>query len=281
MAGKLKESLGISEVTSKNNNLWRALVAEFLGNVILNFFGCASVVNIAANTEDSSPNIVLIALTFGLAIFAIVHTIGHVSGGHVNPAVTVGMLVTGNIKVAKGILYIIVQCLGALAGSGLLKAITPEQYQLKLGKTGLGLDVSPVQGMGMEFFLGFILVLVVFGVCDKNRPEAKFAGPLAIGLTVTLGHLAAVDYTGSSMNPARSFGSAVIVGEFEDHWVYWVGPCLGGIAAALIYTYIFSAPSSNIVITTTTVERYQSVQADEKELKRLDGSGSKNDVNLP
>lgn len=99
------------------------------------------------------------------------------------------------------------------------QALTPDNVQGTLGHTGLGLDVSPVQGFGMEFLLGFILVFVVFGVCDENRHENKGIGPLAIGLSVTLGHLAAVDYTGSSMNPARSFGSAVLANQWDDHWV--------------------------------------------------------------
>lgn len=101
----------------------------------------------------------------------------------------------------------------------LFQALTPDNVQKNLGNTLLGGEVSPVQGFGMEFLLGFILVFVVFGVCDDNRHENKSVGPLAIGLSVTLGHLAAVDYTGSSMNPARSFGSAVIANEWQDHWV--------------------------------------------------------------
>lgn len=98
--------------------------------------------------------------------------------------------------------------------------MTPEDNQGLLGLTLLNGKLTPFQGMMMEFFLGFILVIVVFGVCDENKGEAnKAVGALAIGLSVTLGHLAAVDYTGSSMNPARSFGSAVIANKWDDHWV--------------------------------------------------------------
>lgn len=88
-----------------------------------------------------------------------------------------------------------------------------------MGLTNIQGEVSPVQGFGMEFMLGFILVFVVFGVCDENRHENKSIGPLAIGLAVALGHLAALDYTGSSMNPARTFGSAVISNHWDNHWV--------------------------------------------------------------
>ncbi|GLV40994.1 prip [Carabus blaptoides fortunei] len=222
----------------------------------------------------STNDLVLIALTFGLAVFVIIQTIGHISGGHVNPAVTAGMLVTGKIPIIRGFLYIVVQCVGALVGTGILKAVTPDKVQGSLGLTDIQGEVSPVQGFGMEFMLGFILVFVVFGVCDENRHENKSIGPLAIGLAVTLGHLAALDYTGSSMNPARTFGSAVISNQWANHWIFWVGPILGGIAASLIYTFAFVAP----VPTVRIIERYTSVLTDEKELRRLDGNGSKAEV---
>ncbi|KAJ8941129.1 hypothetical protein NQ318_004248 [Aromia moschata] len=230
--GNFQETLGINELKEKNGTIWKALLAEFLGNFLLNFFGCASVISFS----DQPHSLILIALTFGLTIFIVVQALGHVSGAHINPAVTAGMLATANIPIIKGVLYIIVQCLGALAGSAVLKSLTPESlHGGGLGNTQIKEILSPVQGFGMEFFLGFVLVLTVCGVCDQNRPEAKPAGPLAIGLSVALGHLAAIDYTGSSMNPARSFGSAVIANNWTNHWIYWVGPILGGVAAALLY----------------------------------------------
>ena len=95
----------------------------------------------------------------------------------------------------------------------------PEAYQNGLGNTALKDGVQDMQGLGIEFFLGFILVLCIFGVCDENKPDSKYVAPLAIGLTVTLGHLGAVEYTGSSMNPARSFGVALITEAWANHWV--------------------------------------------------------------
>ncbi|XP_044761138.1 aquaporin AQPAn.G [Coccinella septempunctata] len=261
--GKFKESLGINELTQKKGGIWKALLAEFLGTLLLNFFGCASCVNL----KNTTTNFVLIGLTFGLTIFIVVQTLGHVSGAHINPAVTAGMLATGNIQIIKGVLYIVVQCLGALAGSAILKALTPENLQGGLGKTVLTKEVTEAQAVGVELLLGFVLVLTVCGVCDPNRPEAKPVAALAIGMAVTLGHLAAIDYTGSSMNPARSFGAALITGEWECHWVYWLGPIVGGVLAALLYKHAFAAPSLGPM---RIVERYTTVVADEKELKRLD-----------
>lgn len=260
--GTFREKLGISDLKDKKGAIWKALLAEYLGNFLLNFFGCAS----AMGQTDH----VLIALTFGLTIFIIVQALGHVSGGHINPAVTAGMLVTGKIPIIKGVLYVIVQCLGALSGSAGLKALTPSSlHDTGLGITAINPDFEPAQGFGIEFFLGFVLVLTVFGVCDQNRPDAKPAGPLAIGLAVALGHLAAIRYTGSSMNPARSFGSAVIANHWEHHWIYWVGPILGGIGAAILYQNAFQAPGLGPL---KMPDRYMTVANDEKELRRLDGA---------
>ncbi|PNF32515.1 Aquaporin AQPcic [Cryptotermes secundus] len=255
MAGSgIKEKLGVEEIT---RGIWKALLAEFLGNLLLNFYGCASCVG----AEDNGKSPVLVSLTFGLVIMAIVQSVGHVSGAHVNPAVTCGMLVTGNISILKALLYVAVQCLGAVAGTGVLKALTPLESQKKLGITLLSDGVTPIQGFGIEYFLGFVLVLVVFGVCDVNRSEVKGLAPVAIGLTIAMGHLAVLDYTGSSMNPARTLGSAIITGIWENHWVYWLGPILGGISAALIYKHAFAAVPREITTEYTPVQ----VQVQNKE----------------
>lgn len=268
--GNFQEVLGINEVSSSKviNTVWKALLAEFLGNFLLNFFGCGSVV-VMQQSPLHKPNFLYVALTFGIVVFVCVQALGHVSGAHLNPAVTAGMLSVGNIKLIKGVLYIIVQCIGALAGSATLKALLPEKWHEQgLGTTTLNDNLTALQGFGFEFFLGFVLVLVVSGVCDPNRPEAKAAGPLAIGLAVALGHMGAINFTGSSMNPARSFGSAVIAGVWAEHWVYWVGPIAGGVVAALIYHHALRAPT---LTTVKIIERYSTV-ADEKELRRLDGN---------
>ncbi|XP_069695851.1 aquaporin AQPAn.G isoform X2 [Periplaneta americana] len=250
--GGFKERLGVDEISK---GIWKVLLAEFIGNLLLNFYGCAT-----CTTVSGMPNShVLIALGFGLVIMAIVQSIGHVSGAHVNPAVTCAMLVTGRITILKAFFYIVVQCLGALAGTGILKALTPLEKQALLGATLPNKVLTSVQGFGIEYFLGFALILVVFGVCDPNRPESKAVAPLVIGLTVSMGHLAALGYTGASMNPARSLGSAILSGEWRDHWVYWLGPILGGISSGLIYKHAFSAPSVEVTTEYTPVE-----------LKRLD-----------
>ncbi|XP_034188360.1 aquaporin [Osmia lignaria lignaria] len=227
----LKEALGIGELTDKESGLYRALVAEFLGTLLLNFFGCGSVV---------TGNIVAISLAFGLTVAAAIQGIGHLSGGHVNPAVTFGLMVIGKVPIIRGLLYVIAQCIGAIAGSGVLRALSPERMEGALGVVSLSDDVTPVQGFGIEFFLALILVLVVCGACDPAKHYSKGIAPLIIGLSVLVGHLVGVPRTGAGMNPARSLGSAVVMGMFDNHWLYWIGPILGGMAGALIYAFVIS-----------------------------------------
>ncbi|CAG5133918.1 unnamed protein product, partial [Candidula unifasciata] len=180
-----------------------------------------------------------ISLAFGLAIMALIQMVGHVSGGHINPAVTIAMAVVMNISVARAVLYISAQVLGAVVGGFLLKGLTPAKFHGNLAVTNLGTDISQVQGFGVEFMLTFCLVTVIFGTTDPNR--ASFGSPaLLIGLTVTLGHLSGICYTGASMNPSRSLGSAVVSNAWDNHWIYWVGPIAGGVVSAAIYKLILN-----------------------------------------
>lgn len=141
------------------------------------------------------------------------------SGCHINPAVTIGLLSVGKISIVRAIFYIIAQCVGSVAGTASLKVLITGFANAGIGHTKLNGSMGIEQGLGFEFFLGFILVLCVFGVCDENKPDSRFIAPLAIGLTVTLGHLGVVSYTGASMNPARSFGTALVSSDWENHWV--------------------------------------------------------------
>ncbi|CAG9824808.1 unnamed protein product [Phaedon cochleariae] len=213
------------------------LVAECLGTLFLVVIGCGSC--IALKQPAEYVNYVQVALAFGLTVATMAQAIGHVSGCHINPAITVSFFVTGNIKLLRAIFFIVVQCVGAIGGSALLKLITPEEKSGNLGLTVVSENVTPVQAMLIEALLTFLLVFLVQSVCDSRREDIHGSAPLAIGLAVTAAHLTGIQYTGSSINPARTFGPAVIGNSWEHHWVYWVGPILGGIVAGLVYKLFF------------------------------------------
>ncbi|XP_012945639.1 aquaporin-4 [Aplysia californica] len=231
----------LEDITSLR--LWKGIVAEFVGTLLLTLIGCGSCINLRGEDNVTSP-VVQIALCFGLSVATIVWAIGHVSGGHINPAVTSAMLATRKISIAKAIFFILFQLIGATVGAGILYGLTPNEFRNNLGATLLGDHVSVGQGIGVELFITFVLVLTVFASCDGKRRDLKGSAPLTIGLSVTMCHLFAIDFTGSSMNTARSFGPALVMGKWENHWIYWVGPILGGVAAGLLYEHLLAVNAS-------------------------------------
>uniref|UniRef100_UPI00398F8563 aquaporin-1-like isoform X2 n=1 Tax=Pristiophorus japonicus TaxID=55135 RepID=UPI00398F8563 len=241
---------------------WRAVLAEFLGVTVFVFLSTGS----ATKWTDSSipADVVQIALTFGLAIATLAQTIGHISGAHLNPAVTLGLLVGCQLSVLRAALYIISQMLGAVAASAILFGLTPKSRNGTLGLNALAEGVTPGQGLGVEIIITFQLVLCVFATTDKRRTDLSGSGPLAIGLSVVIGHLMAIGFTGCGMNPARSFGPAVITGNFKDHWLYWVGPMIGGVVASLLYDFVLTTRFSNL---SERLKVLTSGQADEYEVE--------------
>jgi MIP family channel proteins len=218
-----------------NQNLLKPCVAEFIGTFALIFVGVGAIYNLG-----SVPGGLLgIALAHGLAIAVMVSATGAISGGHLNPAVTFGVLVGGKISPVKAIAYWIAQLAGATAagllcvwllGSGAVAGGTPD-----ISQTGTPLVpvVTTAQAIAIEAVLTFFLVFVVYGsAVDVRAPKI---GGLAIGLTVALDILFGGPFTGAAMNPARTFGPALASGHWNNHLVYWVGPLLGGALAGLIY----------------------------------------------
>jgi len=217
-----------------NQKLLKACVAEFIGTSTLIFVGVGAIYNLG-----SIPGGLLgIALAHGLAIAVMVSATGAISGGHLNPAVTFGLFVGGKIDAGKALAYWIAQLAGAtvagwlcvwLLGCGAVAGGTPD----------IGLDaaklpvVSNAQAIAIEAVLTFFLVFVVYGsAVDVRAPKI---GGLAIGLTVALDILFGGPLTGAAMNPARTFGPALASGHWNNHFVYWIGPLLGGALAGLIY----------------------------------------------
>ena len=168
---------------------WRAVLAEYIGTFILVLLAVGSTVQ---GWEDDKLDVVQIALSFGLCVATSVWIIGHISGGHINPAVTIAMLVTRKISLIRAFLFIIVQCLGAISGAGLIYVFTPAAQRGGLGCTTLNTGITPGMGVGIELFITAVLIFTVFAACDKNRKDLGGSFPLTIGLSVTLGHLWAV-----------------------------------------------------------------------------------------
>ncbi|XP_049954962.1 aquaporin AQPAe.a-like [Schistocerca serialis cubense] len=211
---------------------WRKFAAEFIGTFLLVLVGCGSTT--VAWSEGYKPTTVQISLAFGLIVACVVQCLGHVSGAHVNPAVTVGLLSAGHVFLLRAVMYIAAQCAGAIAAAVVLKALTPEESESTLGVTAVSPHLTLTQAVFVEAFITFFLVMTVFGA-RSARGSAGFA----IGLSITTCHLFAMQYTGASMNPARSLGPAMVTGVWHNHWVYWMGPLAGGIAAGAMSSCLF------------------------------------------
>jgi aquaporin TIP len=180
-----------------------------------------------------------VALAHGLILALLVSATMSISGGHLNPAVTTGFLVTRRIDPMMAVIHWIAQFLGAIIAAYMLKALYPANVAnlTLLGGQRISADTSLLQAIGLEAIATFFLVFVVFGTAvDKRGPKL---GGMAIGLTIAADILAIGPLTGGSMNPARSFGPAVVTHVFEGQTAYWVGPILGGIVAALLYDRLF------------------------------------------
>jgi MIP family channel proteins len=226
-----------------DRDLWTAAAAEFVGPFTLVVAGVGAIIS-TQNLSDGG-NLVAVSLAHGLAIGLMVAALGHISGGHFNPAVTISMLATGQIALTRAVTYIVAQVLGGTAGAGVLTMVFPalgpmgrNNPGVNLGLPGLGPDVSISGALIMEAVMTFFLVLVIFGtVVDPRGPKA--IAPLAIGLMITMDILTGGRITGAAMNPARALGPALVQQDFTNWWIYWLGPIIGGLIAAFAYKSIW------------------------------------------
>merc|ERR1711963_1135117 len=209
--------------------------------MVLVFFSCGSAADDVG--MNNKPNIVRYSLTFGFTVATMAQAIGHVSGCHINPAVTLGLFVGRKIGLIASVLYIIFQCIGALIGAALLLAISPKNRvgDPIPGITGFRPGLDAGQAFLIEFVITFVLLLTVYAAAADDGNEVKGSAPLAIGLAIGIAHLFAGPITGPSMNPARSFGPAVVGNSCEQLWVYWLGPICGGVTGAITYLLAFQA----------------------------------------
>ena len=219
-------------------------IAEFIGTMVLVVLGCGTAMLVGCDAKNGCGYI-LTALAFGLVIVGMAYSVGNISGCHINPAVSLGVLISGGMSVTEFIGYIVSQCLGAFAGAGILAAIFGlggvKDQTGGFGSNGLaGVNENAFAGLLVECVLTFVFVLAILGVTSKKAKHGSFGG-LVIGLTLTLVHILGIGLTGTSVNPARSFGPA-LVAAFTGNmaplgalWVFIVGPLAGAAFAAVTY----------------------------------------------
>jgi aquaporin Z len=224
----------------------KKLVAEFIGTLWLVLGGCGSAV-LACNYHDAGIGFIGVSLAFGLTVVTIAYAFGHISGAHLNPAVSVGAWVAGRLETKNLAPYIISQVLGGIAGAGILYVIATGNGSSIGGFATNGYDTlspgkySMMSALVAEVVLTFIFLLVILGSTDERAPKG-FAG-LAIGLCLTLIHLISIPVTNTSVNPARSTSQALFVGgeALGQLWLFWVAPIVGAILAGMVYKFYFDA----------------------------------------
>jgi MIP family channel proteins len=220
------------------------LAAEFLGTFGLVFVGAGAICADRYLQLQNQPSFGLlgVAVAYGLATGVMVTAFAHVSGGHLNPAVTVGLWVTRRIGTLQSIFYCLAQLLGSLAGAYLLAAIIPDQAwrPIGLGTPDLATDFTRWHAMALEAAMAFVVVLVYFAtVLDERGAFDKVAG-FGVGLAVTADVFLGAPFVGASAaNPARNFGTALASRHWQNHGVFWVGPLFGGVLAGVIYDRLF------------------------------------------
>ncbi|RWR84497.1 putative aquaporin PIP2-8 [Cinnamomum micranthum f. kanehirae] len=231
-------------------SFYRALIAEFIATLLFLYVTIATVIG---HKEQSGPcggvGLLGIAWAFGGMIFILVYCTAGISGGHINPAVTFGLFLARKVSLLRAIFYMVAQCLGAICGVGLVKAFMHHPYnRLGGGANEVAHGYTKGTALGAEIIGTFVLVYTVFSATDPKRSardsHVPVLAPLPIGFAVFMVHLATIPITGTGINPARSFGAAVIYNNhkaWDDHWIFWVGPFVGALAAAAYHQYILRA----------------------------------------
>uniref|UniRef100_A0A7C8Z9L9 Uncharacterized protein n=1 Tax=Opuntia streptacantha TaxID=393608 RepID=A0A7C8Z9L9_OPUST len=234
----------------KSWSFYRAGIAEFMATFLFLYITILTVMGVKrAPSMCASVGIQGIAWAFGGMIFALVYCTAGISGGHINPAVTFGLFLARKLSLTRAVFYMIMQCLGAICGAGVVKGFQPTPYQLLGGGANVvNHGYTKGDGLGAEIVGTFVLVYTVFSATDAKRSardsHVPILAPLPIGFAVFLVHLATIPITGTGINPARSLGAAIIYNRphaWHDHWIFWVGPFIGAALAALYHQVVIRA----------------------------------------
>lgn len=215
-------------------------LAEMVGTMVLVLMGCGSAI---FNGGCGSPaQVLMVAMAFGLSVVAMAYTIGGISGCHINPAITLGCILSGRMKSNEGLMYMLFQVIGAFIGSGILYLLTSNidmAYATTTGANACAAGVSTIGGLLAEIVFTCVFVFVVLGTTDAKKGAGNFAG-LAIGLSLVLVHIVCIPITGTSVNPARSIAPAVFQGgeALSQLWLFIVGPFIGAALSALIWKMV-------------------------------------------
>ncbi|KAL1075964.1 hypothetical protein V6Z11_D11G401100 [Gossypium hirsutum] len=231
-------------------SFYRAGIAEFVATFLFLYITVLTVMGVAKSSHKcSTVGFQGIAWDFGGMIFALVYCTAGISGGHINPAVTFGLLLARKLSLTRAVFYMIMQCLGAICGAAVVKSFQKTQYErLGGGANTISSGYSKTSGLGAEIVGTFVLVYTVFSATDAKRnardSHVPILAPLPIGFAVFVVHLATVPITGTGINPARSLGAALIYNKdqaWDDHWIFWVGPLIGAALAALYHQIVIRA----------------------------------------
>ena len=235
---------------------YKKYLAELLGTFALVFVGsgCVCADYYLVKSGSQGFGLLGIAIAFGFVVVAVAYSLGYISGAHINPAVTISMVATRRIKAGVGIMYIISQIAGATLAGYLLKILFPEALaSVFLGTCVLGSTVTVTQAIVMEAVITFLLVFVVYATVVDKRSTPALAG-LAIGFVVLFGVMVGGAISGGSMNPARVFGPAMASGHFANHYVWWIGPIVGGLFAGFTYDMFFSEKKKELPLIDSVVK---------------------------
>ena len=226
-------------------DVFRRAAAEFVGTFALVFVGAGAV--LVAAPAAGAGNLE-VALAHGLVIAVMASAVGHISGGHFNPAVTLGFLVCGRLSPVVALAYWIAQFVSAIAAAGILKWIFTGETQGTLGSPAIGPGIEPEAALILEAILTFFLVWVIFATAADPRGTFKSIAGLAIGFTITFDVLMAGPLTGAAMNPARAFGPELLSSTWDDFWIWYIGPFAGAVLGALSYEWLYLRPLRPAVV---------------------------------
>ena len=216
---------------------WQRALAEFVATFAVVFIAVGAVVAGAGPFGGGDTFLLTVAVAYGLAVAALMTAVGHVSGGHLNPALTVGAFITGRIELRDAVTYVVAQLAGAAAAAGVLRAGLPSSMweSASLGVPGVNIALSTGQAVLVEAVVTFVVSWVFFATVLDRRAGSGAPSGMAVGLAVVGGVLVAGPLTGGALNPARALGPALAGGYWDDHWVHWIGPVAGAVVAAFLH----------------------------------------------